>query len=83
MHFSLCSQGAFKVTRDVLIKKYSSIGIVFFNLNALGSILFIMPQGTFNLKKMRFNKQKVLLVKKVPFSFKVHLRLKILSNLNN
>ena len=82
MHFSLWSQGAFKVTRDVLIKKYSSIGIVFFNLNALGSILFIMPQGTFNLKKMRFNKQKVLLVKSA-FSFKVHLRIKILSILNN
>ena len=73
MHCSLCSQGAFKVTRDVLIKKYSSIGIVFFNLNALGNILFRMPQGTFNLKKMLFNKQKVLLIKKSAFPFKVHL----------
>ena len=82
MHFSLWSQGAFKVTRDVLIKKYSSIGIVFFNLNALGNILFIMPQGTFNLKKMLFNKQKVLLIKSA-FSLKVHLHIKILSILNN
>ena len=66
MHFSLCSHGAFKVTRDVLIKKYSSIGIAFFNLNALRKILCIMPQGTFNLKKMLVNQQKVLLIKKVP-----------------